>query len=45
LTQQIVYAISHPDETKARAAKAQAYAHATYSEAAIMPLWEKIICN
>jgi glycosyltransferase involved in cell wall biosynthesis len=45
LTQQIVYAISHPDEAKTRAAKAQAYAHATYSEAAIMPLWEKIICN
>ena len=45
LTQRIVYAISHPDEAKARAAKAQAYAHATYSEAAIMPLWEKIICN
>ena len=45
LTQQIIYAISHPDEAKARAAKAQAYAHATYSEAAIMPLWEKIICN
>ena len=45
LTQQIAFAISHPDEAKARAAKAQAYAHATYSEAAIMPLWEKIICN
>ncbi len=45
LTQQIVYAISHPDEAKTRAAKAQAYARATYSEAAIMPLWEKIICN
>jgi glycosyltransferase involved in cell wall biosynthesis len=45
LTQQIIYAISHPDEAKARAAKAQAFAQETYSEAAIMPLWEKIICN
>ena len=45
LTQRIVYAISHPDEAKARAAKAQAFAQETYSEAAIMPQWEKIICN
>ncbi|MBR4563988.1 MAG: glycosyltransferase family 4 protein [Paludibacteraceae bacterium] len=45
LTQQIIYAISHPDEAKARAAKAQTFAQETYSEAAIMPLWEKIICN
>lgn len=45
LTQQIVYAISHPDEAIARARKAQAFAQATYSEAAIMPLWKKIICN
>ena len=45
LTQQIIYAISHPEEAAARAQKAQAFAQATYSEAAIMPLWEKIICN
>ena len=43
LTQQIVYAISHPDEAKARAKKAQAFAQATYSEAAIMPRWIRII--
>lgn len=45
LTQQIEYALSHPDEAAARAAKAQAFAQATYSETAIMPQWEKIICN
>ena len=45
LTQQIIYAISHPEEAAARAQKAQAFAQATYSEAAIMPQWEKIICN
>ena len=43
LTQQIVYAISHPDEASARAKKAQAFAQATYSEAAIMPRWIRII--
>ena len=43
LTQQIVYAISHPEEAAARAQKAQAFAQATYSEAAIMPLWIRII--
>ena len=45
LTQQIVYAISHPEEAAARAQKAQAFAQATYSEAAIMPQWEKVIGN
>lgn len=43
LTQQIIYAISHPEEAAARAKKAQAFAQATYSEAAIMPLWIRII--
>ena len=43
LTQQIVYAISHPEEAAARAQKAQAFAQATYSEAAIMPRWIRII--
>ena len=43
LTQQIIYAISHPEEAAARAQKAQAFAQATYSEAAIMPLWIRII--
>ena len=43
LTQQIEYALAHPDEATARAAKAQAFAQATYSEAAIMPQWEKIM--
>lgn len=45
LTQQIEYALAHPDEASARAAKAQAFAQATYSEAAIMPQWEKVIDN
>ena len=45
LTQQIIYAISHPEEAAARAQKAQAFAQATYSEAAIMPQWEKVIGN
>ena len=43
LTQQIIYAISHPEEAAARAQKAQAFAQATYSEAAIMPQWIRII--
>ena len=43
LTQQIIYAISHPEEAAARAQKAQAFAQATYSEAAIMPRWIRII--
>ena len=43
LTQQIEYTLAHPDEATARAAKAQAFAQATYSEAAIMPQWEKVI--
>ena len=43
LTQQIIYAISHPDEAIARAQKAQAFAQATYSEAAVMPRWIRII--
>ena len=45
LTQQLIDTLAHPDEATARAAKAQAFAQATYSEAAIMPQWEKIICN
>ena len=43
LTQQIEYTLAHPDEAAARAAKAQAFAQATYSEAAIMPQWEKVM--
>ena len=43
LTQQIIYAISHPEEAAARAQKAQSFAQATYSEAAIMPRWIRII--
>ena len=45
LTQQLIDTLAHPDEAAARAAKAQAFSQATYSESAIMPLWEKIICN
>ena len=45
LTQQTEYALTHPDEVAARAAKAQAFAQATYSEAAIMPQWTRVIEN
>ena len=45
LTQQLIDALAHPDEAAARAAKAQAFAQATYSEAAIMPQWEKVMNN
>ena len=45
LTQQLIDTLAHPDEAAARAAKAQAFAQATYSEAAIMPQWEKVIDN
>ena len=45
LTQQIEYALTHPDEVAARATEAQTYARATYSEAAIMPQWTKVIEN
>ena len=45
LTQQIEYALTHPDEVAARATEAQTYARATYSEATIMPQWTKVIEN
>ncbi|MBQ8938946.1 MAG: glycosyltransferase family 4 protein [Paludibacteraceae bacterium] len=45
LTQQIIDTLAHPDEAAARATKAQAFAQATYSEAAIMPQWEKVMNN
>ena len=43
LTQQLIDTLAHPDEAAARAAKAQAFAQATYSEAAIMPQWIQLI--
>ena len=43
LAQQIIYATEHPEEATERAHKAQVYAQETYSEAAIMPQWKKII--
>ena len=45
LAEQILYVIAHPDEAQERAAKAQAYAQATYSEEVIMPRWEKVMNN
>ena len=48
LTEQIEYVLIHPKEAAARATKAQVYARTTYSEAAIMPQWIKLIekeCN
>lgn len=43
LTAQIEYAITHPDEAKEKAQKAQTYAQQTYSETVIMPQWVKLI--
>lgn len=43
LSWQIEYAMTHFDEAKERAQKAQIYAQKTYSEAAIMPQWIQII--
>lgn len=45
LSQHIIYAMTHMEEAAARAAKAQAFAQATYSEAAIMPHWIELIEN
>ena len=43
LSQQMAYAIDHPEEAAERARKAQAFAQQTYSESVIMPQWLKII--
>lgn len=43
LRNQIEYAISHPEECTKRAIQAKTYAQQTYSEAAIMPQWEKVM--
>ena len=43
LSAQIEYAITHPEEAATRAKKAQVFAQNTYSESAIMPIWEKIV--
>lgn len=43
LAMQLEYAMRNPDEAEKRARKAQQYAQQTYSEAAIMPQWKKII--
>ena len=43
LRAQLEQAISQPEEAAKRAKKAQAYAQATYSEAAIMPKWVEIV--
>ena len=43
LSQQMAYAIDHPEEASERARKAQAFAQQTYSESVIMPQWLKII--
>lgn len=40
---QLEYAITHPEEALERARKAQVFAQTTYSEAAIMPQWLKVI--
>ena len=45
LSAQIEYAISHPEEAEQHAKRAQAYAHENYSEAEIMPRWERIILH
>lgn len=43
LSEQIAYAILHPEEAETRAQKAQTFAQNTYSESAIMPQWEELI--
>ena len=45
LTQQIIYAMTHMEEAKARAQRAQEYAYEKYSEANIMPQWIELIEN
>lgn len=45
MTCRIDYVITHPEEAKERASKAQTYARQTYSEAVIMPQWEVLIAN
>ena len=45
LTQQLIYAMNHSEEAKARAQRAQEYAYEKYSEANIMPQWVQLIEN
>ena len=45
LTQQIICAMTHMEEAKARAQRAQEYAYEKYSEANIMPQWVQLIEN
>ena len=45
LSQQIIYAMTHMEEAKARAERAQEYAYEKYSEANIMPHWIELIEN
>lgn len=45
LTQQLIYAMTHMEEAKARAERAQEYAYEKYSEANIMPQWVRLIEN
>lgn len=45
LSQQIIYAMTHMEEAKARAKRAQEYAYEKYSEANIMPQWVQLIEN
>lgn len=45
MTQQIIYAMTHIEEAKARAQRAQEYAYEKYSEANIMPQWVQLIEN
>ena len=45
LAQQIIYAMTHMEEAKTRAHRAQEYAYEKYSEANIMPQWVQLIEN
>jgi glycosyltransferase involved in cell wall biosynthesis len=45
LAQQIIYAMTHMEEVKARAQRAQEYAYEKYSEVNIMPQWVQLIEN
>ena len=45
LTQAIKEVFAHPEEAQRRARKAQQYVQSTFSEAAVMPQWVKIMNN
>ena len=45
LTHRLEWVMTHSDEAKERASRAQQYAHSVYSEARIMPQWVELIAH